>query len=209
MPPNHGREAFAAVVVLCPIRLPVAGFTALCGIVRKMPPTTTPTTPSAATDDAAKSRRPRTLVAIAVYKLLKMMACIALASAAFHLLRPDVAARFSGWLESLAWVARHGLAMRAVEWLLGLGPHQFRLFGVSALVYAVLYAVQGLGLWFGKRWAEYLVVIETGMLLPWELFELTRHFSAFKLLVLIANLAIVVYLVRLLYRHAPKESPGA
>ncbi len=170
-----------------------------------MQSTLTPMNPSHATSRP----RPRALVAIALYKLTKMLACIVLAAAAFHLLRPDVAVRFSDWLESLAWVTRHGLAMRAVKWLLQLGPHQFRMFGVAAIVYAALYAVQGFGLWFGKRWAEYLVVIETGMLLPLELFELGRHFSAFKLLVLIANIVIVVYLVRLLYQQEPREPSHA
>lgn len=174
-----------------------------------MPPTPTPTEPPAASTGVALPRRPRALVAIALYKLLKMLVCIVLASAAFHLLRPDVAERFSDWLESLAWVARHGLAMRAVDWLFGLGPRQLRAFGAAALVYAALYAVQGLGLWFGKRWAEYLVVIETGLLLPLELFELVRRFSALKLVVLVANVVIVIYLVRLLYRHAAKEPAHA
>ncbi len=146
-------------------------------------------------------RAPRGLVVIALYKLVKMAACLALAAAAFDLLRPEVAEHFQNWLESLTWAARHGIVMRTVDWLLDLGPKQFRMFGVAAVVYAVLYAVQGCGLWFGKRWAEYLVVIETCLLMPFEIWELVHRFSAFKLAVLVANVAVVVYLIGLLRRR--------
>lgn len=149
----------------------------------------------------AREARPRALLMIAAYKAMKAVACLVLAVAAFHLVRPDVAAGFVGWLESLAWVTRHGFAMRAVDWMLGLGPHQFRVFGSVALVYAALYAVQGIGLWLAQRWAEYLVVAETCLLLPFELWELQRRFSAFKLVVLAANVAVVIYLVHLLRAH--------
>lgn len=149
----------------------------------------------------AGTRSPRALAVIALYKLVKMAACLALAAAAFDLLRPEVAEHFGRWLESLTWATRQGIVMRTVDWLLDLGPKQFRMFGIAAIVYAVLYAVQGLGLWFGKRWAEYLVVIETCLLLPFEIWELAHQFSAFRLAVLVANVAVAVYLIGLLRRH--------
>ncbi|NCT68164.1 MAG: DUF2127 domain-containing protein [Rhodanobacteraceae bacterium] len=141
---------------------------------------------------------PRTLVLIALYKLFKAAACLVLAAVAFHLLQPAPAARFDHWLASLSWVSHHHLLVRAIAWLLGLGPHAFRLFGLVALGYAALYAVQGIGLWFGRRWAAYLVVVETGLLLPLEAWELAHRLTPLKLAVLAVNLAIVAYLVRML-----------
>lgn len=153
-----------------------------------------------------KPRASRALAVIAVYKFVKMTACIALAAAAFNLLRPDFAGRFERWLESLAWVTRHGIVTHAIDSLLDLEPRQFRMFGIAALIYALLYAVQGLGLWFGKRWAEYLVIIETGLLLPIEVWELAHRYSIFKLIVLFANIAIMIYLIGLLRRRDPDPS---
>ncbi len=92
------------------------------------------------------------------------------------------------------------------SWFSGLGPHQFRVFGAAAVIYALLYAVQGLGLWFGKRWAEYLIVVETGLLLPLEIWELLQHFSPFKLVVLCANAVIVGYLIHVLRK--PRVPPA-
>ena len=132
--------------------------------------------PSACPDSAGLPSKPgmlrdgrhRGLVVIALYKFVKMAACVLLAAAAFDLVRPEVAMHFEHWLESLTWATRQGIVMRSIDWLLGLGPKQFRIFGAAAAVYAALYAVQGFGLWFSKRWAEYLVVIETCLLLPFE-----------------------------------------
>jgi uncharacterized membrane protein (DUF2068 family) len=51
------------------------------------------------------------------------------------------------------------------------------------------------GLWYQRRWAEYLTFAATTLLLPLEAFELTRGVSPFKLTALVINLAIVAYLV--------------
>ena len=170
--------------------------------------------PSACPDSAGPSPKPgmwrdgrhRALVVIALYKFVKMAACVLLAAAAFNLVRPEVAIHFEHWLESLTWATRHGIVTHSINWLLGLGPKQFRMFGAAAAVYAALYAVQGFGLWFGKRWAEYLVVIETCVLLPFEIWEFLHRFSVFKLAVLVANVVVVIYLVRLLRMHEQKAS---
>jgi len=155
-------------------------------------------------NDATPPRRSRVLTLIALFKLAKSIACIVLAAMAFHLLQPDVAAHVGRWLESLTWATRHGLVMRAIEWFVDLGPRQFRVFGTAALAYAVLYAVQGVGLWFGRRWAEYLVVVETGLLLPIEVWELQHRFSVFKLGVLLTNIVIVAYLIHVLRKPRPQ-----
>jgi uncharacterized membrane protein (DUF2068 family) len=154
---------------------------------------------------ASAPQRVRALALIAAYKLAKMLACLLLAAVAFDLVRPQAAAWFSGWLESLSWATRHDLAVRVVDWLLGLGPHEFRLFGSVALLYAAMYAVEGVGLWYAKRWAEYLVIVETCLLLPLEVRELLHRFSAFKLGLLLANIGVVMYLIHLLRTHSRKE----
>ena len=52
-----------------------------------------------------------------------------------------------------------------------------------------------IGLWYQRRWAEYLTFIATALFLPLEFFELTRRVSALRLVALVINLAIVAYLV--------------
>ena len=67
--------------------------------------------------------------------------------------------------------------------------------GFVVAAYAVLEGAEAVGLWYGKRWAEYLTFIATTLLLPLEIYELTHRISAFKIITLIVNIAVVVYLL--------------
>jgi uncharacterized membrane protein (DUF2068 family) len=65
----------------------------------------------------------------------------------------------------------------------------------AAAGYAVLEGAEAVGLWLQKRWAEYLTFVATLVFLPYEIYELTKTVSAFKVLALVINLAIAVYLL--------------
>ena len=52
-----------------------------------------------------------------------------------------------------------------------------------------------MGLWYQKRWAEYLTFIATAVLLPLEIYELDDGISVLKILAFVINVAIVVYLL--------------
>ncbi len=67
--------------------------------------------------------------------------------------------------------------------------------GVVLFAYAAVEGVEAVGLWYQRRWAEYLTFIVTALFLPLEVYELTRTVSPFKVTALLINLAIVVYLV--------------
>lgn len=70
-----------------------------------------------------------------------------------------------------------------------------KLLGVSLLLFAAIEGAEAVGLWYQRRWAEYLTFVATALFLPLEIYELTRTVSPFKVIALLLNLAIVVYLV--------------
>jgi Predicted membrane protein (DUF2127) len=59
----------------------------------------------------------------------------------------------------------------------------------------VVELIEAIGLWHEKRWAEYLTVIATAGLMPFEIVELTRRVTVFRVGALVVNLAIVIWLV--------------
>jgi len=65
--------------------------------------------------------------------------------------------------------------------------------GVAA--YAVLEGTEAVGLWLGRRWAEYLTFVATVVFVPVEIRELTKGISWLKLLTLVINVLIVIYLL--------------
>jgi uncharacterized membrane protein (DUF2068 family) len=66
---------------------------------------------------------------------------------------------------------------------------------IGTFFYSGLFLTEGVGLALRKRWAEYLTIISTASLLPLEVYEIEKHVSAARIVVLLANIAIVAYLV--------------
>jgi uncharacterized membrane protein (DUF2068 family) len=88
----------------------------------------------------------------------------------------------------------HGIvhsALRALE----LRSTTLYAVAAAAAAYAVLEGAEAVGLWLGKRWAEYLTFVATIVFLPYEIWELTKTVSALKVIALVINLAIAVYLL--------------
>jgi len=69
------------------------------------------------------------------------------------------------------------------------------LFGIVALAYAALEGTEAYGLWNRRRWAEWLTVLATSLLLIPEVWELTKSATVLKVGALVVNLAIVAYLL--------------
>jgi len=70
-----------------------------------------------------------------------------------------------------------------------------RLVGAAVLAYALLEGVEAIGLWTGKRWAEYLTFVATTVLLPLEIYEIIHGATVLKVIGFLINLAVVVYLL--------------
>ena len=68
------------------------------------------------------------------------------------------------------------------------------LLAVGAMVYALLEGTEGVGLAMRRRWAEYLTVIATGLLIPYEAYEVIHKVTLFKVGALLLNVAVVGYL---------------
>jgi uncharacterized membrane protein (DUF2068 family) len=67
--------------------------------------------------------------------------------------------------------------------------------GFGLLAFGVLEGVEAVGLWYTKRWAEYLTFIATTLLLPLEIYELSNRVSILKVIGFIIYVAVVVYLL--------------
>jgi uncharacterized membrane protein (DUF2068 family) len=90
---------------------------------------------------------------------------------------------------------------RIVTRLHHLHAHELRIVGLAALGQGVLELVEGVGLWLDQLWAEYLTVIATSLLIPFELYELAIAPSLWKAGGIVVNVLIVVYLARALRRR--------
>jgi uncharacterized membrane protein (DUF2068 family) len=88
----------------------------------------------------------------------------------------------------------HGFLARLRKYF-DVTPSHLRQAGAAVVGYGVLEATEMIGLWKGRRWAEYLTLLATALLLPLEIYELAHSVTVLKLLTFIINLAIVFWLL--------------
>ena len=74
-------------------------------------------------------------------------------------------------------------------------PTHLVVLAVIFFAFAGVEALEAVGLWWNKRWAEYLTVVVTSLLIPYEIYELTLKVSAFKVVAFVLNVLVVAYLL--------------
>jgi uncharacterized membrane protein (DUF2068 family) len=149
------------------------------------------------TTDARPAPKPRinVLRTIAVYKLLKVLMLLALAYGEVRLSDASLAAKLLTWVSARPLGLEHHVVAWLLEWFSGLSASRLHALRMVTLAYAAVFATEGVGLWMQKRWAEWLTTIITASLIPLEVWELVFRPNIGKAAVLVANTAIVIYLV--------------
>ena len=132
---------------------------------------------------------------IALYKLIKVLLLLAVAYGELRLSDASLTAKLLTWASAQRFGLEHRVVTQLLEWFSGLSAARVHALRMVTLAYAAMFTVEGIGLWMRKRWAEWLTTIITASLIPLELWELVHNPNLGKALVLIANLAIVAYLV--------------
>jgi uncharacterized membrane protein (DUF2068 family) len=139
---------------------------------------------------------------IATFKFVK--ACLVIVTG-FGLLRfYDAAFQIALYklIGGLPYAFEQKLLREGIAFLSGMSPKRIQIIAVATFVYAGLFLVEGVGLWRGLHWAEVLTAVATSSLIPVEIYELARHPTLNKVLVIVLNVAILGYLVWRLWREA-------
>jgi uncharacterized membrane protein (DUF2068 family) len=155
---------------------------------------TTAAPPVPATPPAPKTRF-NVLRTIALYKLVKVLLLLALAYGEVRLHDASMLAKLLVWASARPLGLEHDVVTHLLEWFSGLTEKTIHTLRIVSLAYAAIFAVEGVGLWMQKRWAEWLTTIITASLIPLEVWELFYRPNFGKAAVLVANVAIVAYLV--------------
>jgi uncharacterized membrane protein (DUF2068 family) len=136
-----------------------------------------------------------TLLAIALFKFVKGALLLALACGALTLLHKDVTATVEHWLDQLRVDPDNQFIGTLLTRLQLVHTKELKELTALGAGYASLFLTEGTGLLFRQRWAEWLTIIATSSLMPLEIYELIKDFTALRLLVLVVNAAVVLFLV--------------
>jgi len=157
------------------------------------------------TETQAKQASPIGILLIGVFKLVKGLLLVAVGIGALKLVHRNVAEVVSHWVDILRVDPDNRFIHGTMSRLFSVTPNQLKELSAGTFFYAALLLTEGTGLLMRKHWAEYFTVITTAALIPLELYELARHFSWAKIVVLLVNVAIVVYLIARL--RSPRTAP--
>jgi uncharacterized membrane protein (DUF2068 family) len=142
---------------------------------------------------------------IAFFKLFKGLVLFAVGIGAAKLLHKDMAFEVERWSDIFRVDPHNYYIHRFLEKVLSLDARKLRELSVGTFFYAALLLTEGTGLLLGKRWAEYFTVFATSSFIPLEIYELVKRVSTPKLVVLLLNLIIVIYLVIELWGNGKKR----
>jgi uncharacterized membrane protein (DUF2068 family) len=158
-------------------------------------------------------RQNRLLPLIATFKIFKACMLFTLAFGLHHLRHGDVQSTLETWIRDIRIDPDDHYIQLLIAKIGGIPARRMHELGIFTFFYGLLFAIEGIGLALKKRWAEYVTVISTITFLPLEIYELvaTPHRKWLKALLLLLNIAILVYLVINLRRkksEPPAEAPA-
>ena len=146
-------------------------------------------------------RPPLVLRSIALFEAAKGLLALAAAGGIISLRHTDMHAA------TVAFLLRHGIdperryTQLFIESVAKATNHSVGEIAGVGFAYALIRLAEGYGLWRGRHWAEWLAVISAGLYLPLEFQHLTHHATFLNAGVVVANIVIVLYLLRRLNRQ--------
>lgn len=143
---------------------------------------------------------------IAGFKFLQGLVLAVVGTGLLILVKKNTNSQVAHWIAALNIDIHNKFIQHLFSKLDATSPLKFKRLSIVVFLYAGVLMIEGTGLLLHKRWAEYLTILVTGSFIPWELFEVVKHFSVATSLVLVSNIAVVGYLVKFVMdKHLTKK----
>jgi uncharacterized membrane protein (DUF2068 family) len=131
---------------------------------------------------------------IAVFEAVKGTLGLIAGFGILSLIHRDIAAFADDLIEVLHLNSEGHIAHRIVETVTKLNPANIKVFFALSLLYAAIRFVEAYGLWRLRAWAEWFAIISGSLYVPIEVYEIFQKPTVFRVLILLANIGIVIYL---------------
>jgi len=154
------------------------------------------------------SQPPPALRCIAVFEAAKGLLVLAATGGLISLRHTDLHAAAD------AFLLRHGVNPERhytrlfIESLAKATNHHVGAIAAVGFAYVLIRLVEAYGLWQGKHWAEWFAVISAGIYLPLEFQHFAHHPNALNAGLILFNIAIILYLARLLNQQRAERWAG-
>jgi uncharacterized membrane protein (DUF2068 family) len=140
---------------------------------------------------------------VACFEAAKGLIVLAAGLGLFHLLHRDVGEAAERLVRNLHLDVDSHYPRIFIDAASRMDDSHLRLLAAMALLYSLVRFVEGYGLWRDRRWAEWFGAVSGAVYLPLEIYKLCESFTLLHVSILSINLAVVLYLTRLLVRKPP------
>jgi uncharacterized membrane protein (DUF2068 family) len=146
------------------------------------------------------------LKVIGVLKLISGATALLVGIGVFRFLGHDPGPRAERIVSHLGLDPHNSIIHEALSRITGIDRAHLRALEAGTFFYAALHTIEGIGLILGFQWAEYLVIVATGSLIPFEIYEIARRFTPVRVGLFVLNVAIVIYLIITLRKDRRERS---
>jgi uncharacterized membrane protein (DUF2068 family) len=154
---------------------------------------------------AKPPHRNHILLAIALFKFFKAAAMITAGVLALTFRHANLTVIATRWVDKFRLDPHN----KYVDWVMDhtklIHAKQLEMLAAGTFIYAVLFLVEGIGLYREKVWGEYLVIVEVCLLMPLEIIEICAKPDLIRFGLLIANIFILVYLIYLRIKTVARQ----
>ena len=119
----------------------------------------------------------------------------------------DLDERLSATVDQTGQQASRDHVGDALHRVIGLHRSAIAVLLATAIAYSIIEGIEAVGLWRERRWAEYLTALATVGLLPFEIHELIDRVTVLRVIALVVNVAILIWLVRAKHLFGVRGGP--
>ena len=164
---------------------------------------------SPAAAQAKPRRHNRILLTIALFKFFKAAAMITAGILALTFRHANLSVITIRWVDKFRLDPHN----KYVDWVIDhtklVHAKQLEMLAAGTFIYALLFLVEGIGLYREKVWGEYLVIVEVCLLMPLEIIEIFAKPDLLRIGLLISNILILVYLIYLRIKNTRNKRRGS
>jgi uncharacterized membrane protein (DUF2068 family) len=142
---------------------------------------------------------------IAAFKLAQALLFIAAGISVLRLMHHDLPDLVLQWARHMHFSPESHFVDFILDRVSIVDDRLLRRFGVGLFAYAALGTAEGIGLYLEKAWAEYLTLGITASFLPWEIFEIIRRATMIRLSLLVINVLVLLYLLKVVVERGKLE----
>ncbi len=144
---------------------------------------------------AIEARALRGLRGIAIFEAFKGALVFAIGFGLLALIHQDFQAIGESIVEHLHLNPAHRYPQIFIQSLSRLNSSNLQWIALGALLYTILRWIEAYGLWFARKWAEWLAIISGGIYLPLEIYDIYERVTAVRVTVTTLNICLLIYLI--------------